>query len=42
VIVLAHAGHVIVDLLFVAPLLLMGALLVVGRVRERHARRSDR
>jgi hypothetical protein len=42
VIVLAHAGHVIVDLLFVAPLLLMGALLVVGRVRERRARRSDR
>jgi hypothetical protein len=42
VIVLAHAGHVIVDLLFVAPLLLLGALLVVGRVRERRARRSDR
>jgi hypothetical protein len=41
VIVLAHAGHVLVDLLYVAPLVIMGALLVVGRVRERRSRRDD-
>jgi hypothetical protein len=40
VIVLAHAGHVLVDLLYVAPLLVLGAALLVGRVRERRNRRN--
>jgi hypothetical protein len=35
VILFAHAGHVIVDLLYAAPLLVMVGLLVVGKWRER-------
>jgi hypothetical protein len=35
VIVLAHAGHVIVDLLYAVPLLVVGAAVLVGRLRER-------
>lgn len=35
----AHAGHIIVDLLYAAPLLVMIALLVVGKLRERRAQR---
>jgi hypothetical protein len=35
---LAHAGHVIVDLLYAAPLVVMLALLAVGRLRERRKR----
>ena len=38
-ILFAHAGHVIVDLLYAAPLLVMVGLLVVGKWRER--RQSD-
>ena len=34
-ILFAHAGHVIVDLLYAAPLLAMVGLLVVGKWRER-------
>ena len=34
-ILFAHAGHVIVDLLYAAPLLVMVGLLVVGKWRER-------
>jgi hypothetical protein len=41
VIVLAHAGHVLLDLLYAAPLLVMVALLLVGRMRERRARDRD-
>jgi hypothetical protein len=35
VIPFAHAGHVIVDLLYAAPLLVMVGLLLVGKWRER-------
>lgn len=35
---LAHAGHVLVDLLYAVPLLIMVGLLVVGKLRERRAR----
>ncbi len=36
--VLAHAGHVLVDMLYVAPLLVLIVLLVMGRIRERRRR----
>ena len=35
---LAHAGHVLLDLLYAAPLVVMFGLLVVGKLRERRAR----
>jgi hypothetical protein len=38
VIVLAHAGHVLVDLLYALPLVVMVGLLLVAKVRERRAR----
>jgi hypothetical protein len=38
VIVLAHAGHVLVDLLYAVPLLVMVGLILVGKVRERRHR----
>jgi len=38
VIPLAHAGHWLVDLLYAAPLLILFALLLVGKRRERCAR----
>lgn len=37
---LAHVGHWLVDLLYVAPLLVLGVILVVGRWRERRSRRD--
>ena len=43
-IVLAHAGHWLVDLLYVAPLIVLGGLMIAGKVRERRAgrgRKSD-
>jgi hypothetical protein len=36
--VLAHAGHVLVDLLYALPLFIMVGVLVVGRYREKRAR----
>ena len=36
--VFAHAGHVLLDLLYALPLFVMFGLLVVGKVRERRAR----
>jgi hypothetical protein len=36
----AHAGHVLVDLLYALPLLIMVGLLLVGRFRERRAQRK--
>jgi hypothetical protein len=39
-IVFAHAGHIIVDLLYAAPLLVMIVLLVIGKMRERRNQRS--
>jgi hypothetical protein len=38
VIVLAHAGHVLVDLLYALPLFVMFGLLMAGKLRERRAR----
>jgi hypothetical protein len=38
VIVLAHAGHVLVDLLYALPLFVMVGLLLVGKMRQRRAR----
>ena len=37
-ILFAHAGHVLLDLLYAAPLLVMVLLLVVGKIRERRSR----
>ena len=36
--VFAHAGHVLVDLLYAVPLFVMFGLLIVGKLRERRAR----
>jgi hypothetical protein len=36
----AHAGHVIVDLLYVVPLLVMVGLVLVGKLRERRNRKE--
>ena len=36
----AHAGHVIVDLLYAVPLLVMIVLLLVGKLRERRNRKD--
>ena len=38
--VFAHAGHVIVDLLYAVPILVMIALLLVGKLRERRNRKD--
>jgi len=42
VITLAHVGHWLVDMLYVLPLLVMAALVVAGRLRERRAARQRR
>ena len=34
----AHAGHVLVDMLYALPLFIMVGLLLVGKYRERRAR----
>ena len=39
--VLAHAGHWLVQITYLLPLVVMGALLVRGRLRD-HARRRER
>ena len=36
----AHAGHVLLDLLYAVPLLVMVGLLLVGRLRERRNRKD--
>ena len=41
-ILFAHAGHVIVDMLYALPLVIMIGLLVVGRMREKRARGTNR
>jgi hypothetical protein len=38
VILFAHAGHILLDLLYAGPLLVMIVLLVVGKLRERRHR----
>jgi hypothetical protein len=40
--VVAHIGHWLVDLLYVAPLLLLLAVLAAGKVRERRSQRARR
>jgi hypothetical protein len=40
VIVFAHAGHIIVDLLYALPMLVMILLLFVGKLRERRQNRD--
>jgi hypothetical protein len=34
----AHAGHVLLDLLYAVPLFVMFGLLLVGKLRERRGR----
>ena len=34
----AHAGHVLVDMLYALPLVIMVGLLLVGKMREKRAR----
>jgi hypothetical protein len=40
VILFAHAGHIIVDLLYAMPMLVMVVLLLIGKVRERRHKRD--
>jgi hypothetical protein len=41
--VFAHAGHWLVQLLYLAPLVVMGAVLISGHLRRRREdRRNDR
>jgi hypothetical protein len=35
----AHAGHVLVDMLYALPLFVMFGLLLAGKLRERRARK---
>ena len=35
---LAHAGHVLLDLLYAVPLLILFGLLLIGKLRERRTR----
>ena len=37
-ILFAHAGHILLDLLYALPLLVMVVLLVIGKMRERRNR----
>ncbi len=37
---IAHVGHWLVDLLYAAPLLIMVAVLLVGRLRDRRGKGS--
>ena len=39
-IVFAHAGHIIVDLLYALPMIVMVVLLLVGKMREKRQRRD--
>jgi hypothetical protein len=38
VILFAHAGHILLDLLYALPLLVMILLLVIGKMREKRDR----
>jgi hypothetical protein len=40
--IVAHVGHWVVDLLYVAPLILIVAVLLVGKLRERRTQRERR
>ena len=39
-IVFAHAGHIIVDLLYELPMIVMVVLLLVGKMREKRQHRD--
>ena len=39
-IVFAHAGHILVDLLYALPMLVMIALLLIGKAREKRQHRD--
>jgi hypothetical protein len=41
VIVFAHAGHWLASLAYIAPLLILVGVILVGKVRDRRAERSD-
>ena len=40
-IVLAHAGHWLVSLAYIAPLLVLVGVIVVGKIRDRRAGGTD-
>jgi hypothetical protein len=40
VILFAHAGHILVDMLYAMPMLVMVVLLFIGKIRERRNRRD--
>jgi hypothetical protein len=40
VILFAHAGHIIVDLLYALPMLVMVVLLFIGKIKERRQHRD--
>jgi hypothetical protein len=40
VIVFAHAGHILVDLLYALPILVMLVVLFIGKMRERRQHRD--
>jgi hypothetical protein len=40
VILFAHAGHILVDMLYAMPMLVMVVVLFVGKLRERRNRRD--
>jgi uncharacterized membrane protein YtjA (UPF0391 family) len=39
---LAHAGHWLAQVAYLAPLVLLAVLIVAGRLRDRRERRDDR
>lgn len=40
--ILAHAGHWAVQILYLAPLLVLAVMVVVGKLRERREDRHER
>jgi hypothetical protein len=40
VILFAHAGHILVDMLYAMPMLVMVVVLFVGKIKERRNRRD--
>jgi hypothetical protein len=38
--ILAHAGHVLVDLMYVAPLVVVAGAMAIAKGRERRKRRE--
>jgi hypothetical protein len=41
VIVLAHAGHWLVSLAYIAPLLFLVGVIIVGKIRDRRSEPTD-